>query len=96
MNQSSVAGQLTVQKTNATYANNILRLYLSQTSGLKNYSSPYTMYLSAGTYTAPPSIEPTSNFKITILRNGFPFQIGYQSITAVTSTLTASLIGRGT
>ena len=62
---------------------------------VKNYTAPFTMFISAGTYTAPPSIESTGNFKISILRNGFPLQVGYQSLTPISTTLSGSLTGRG-
>jgi hypothetical protein len=62
---------------------------------VKIYSFPFTMYIAAGTYTAPPSADTTGNFKISILRNGFPMQVGYQTITAASTTLSGSLTERG-
>jgi hypothetical protein len=55
-NANALSGGITLIKTNATYSNNILRCYMNPLLSVKNYTSPFTMYISAGTYTAPPSI----------------------------------------
>lgn len=63
---------------------------------VKIYANPFTMYIAAGTYTAPMSIETTGNFQISVMRNGYPMQVGYQSLTAVTSTVSGELVAMGT
>lgn len=93
-NSNVLSGGITLVKTNATYANNVLRCYMNPLLSVKNYTSPFTMYISVGSYTAPPSIESTGNFKISILRNGYPMQVGYQVLTPVATTLSGSLIAR--
>ena len=94
-NPGVLSGGITLIRTNATYSGNILRCYMNPNLSVKNYTSPFTMFISAGTYTAPPSIEPTGNFKISIMRNGFPFQVGYQSLTPIATTMSGTLTGRG-
>lgn len=68
---------------------------MNTTLSIKTYAAPFTMYVVAGTYTAPPSILPTTPFSFTIFRNSQPTQIGYQTLTAVPSTLSVSLQSQG-
>jgi len=69
---------------------------MNQSLSIKNYSAPFAMNIAAGVYTAPPSTESTGNFKISILRNGWPMQVGYQILTAIPSTtITGALSSRG-
>lgn len=55
-NPNLLSGGITLIRTNATYASNILRCYMNPLLSVKNYTAPFTMFISAGTYTAPPSI----------------------------------------
>lgn len=68
---------------------------MNTTLSIKTYAAPFTMYVVAGTYTAPPSTIPTTPFSFTIFRNSQPTQIGYQTLTAVSSTLSVSLQSQG-
>lgn len=93
-NPNVLSGGITLIRTNATYSSNILRCFMNPLLSVRNYSAPFTMFISAGSYTAPPSIEPTGNFKISIMRNGFPLQVGFQSLTPISTTMSGSLAGR--
>ena len=52
------------------------------------------MYIVAGNYTTPPSTESISSFKVSIIRNGSPMQIGSTTLTPLPTTLTAALTSR--
>jgi len=54
-NPNSLIGGITILKTSATFSGNVLRCYMNTLLSVKNYTSPFTMYISAGSYTAPPS-----------------------------------------
>ncbi len=55
-NSALLTGGITLVKTSASYASNVLRCYMNTLLSVKNYTSPFTMYIAAGTYTAPVSI----------------------------------------
>jgi hypothetical protein len=86
-----LSGATAINKVNATFSNNILTLYMNTSSTTKIFFAPYSMFINVGIYTAPPSTQTTSAFTITTMRNGFPTQIGTQTLTAIATTLTATV-----
>lgn len=55
-NPNTLSGGITLVRPNATYSTSILRCYMNPLLSVKNYVAPFIMFISVGTYTAPPSI----------------------------------------
>jgi hypothetical protein len=53
--------------------------------------TPQTLYITVSNFIAPPSTLPTANFQLTIMSNGYPKMISYQSITAAAGLLSGTV-----
>jgi len=72
---------------NATYSAGILTLFIRLSNSFVNISRNSIIYLNIGSYQAPPSIEPTQNFVLSVFRNNNIKMTGTAFFSAVPSTV---------
>lgn len=88
---TTVSSNFSVFPSNATYDSTTLNLYLYMQNQGRTFASGSVLILTIGTYTAPPSIETTSAFTLSIYRNGFIKMQGTATLTASSSTLSGNV-----
>lgn len=78
-------------QTNSTYSDSskIMTIYLKEPARQTDLGTE--AYISIGDFTAPPSILPTGDFIISIMRNGYPLMSGTTQLIAGASTLSGSV-----
>ena len=87
INNATTSSTILISKT--TYIDQNLTVYFSGTTTL---NSSRVIYISISNFVAPPSTAPTDNFVLYIVSKGYPRMVATQSITAIVSNLTGSVM----
>lgn len=87
---STVSANWTNSIASTSFQPSSLTLYVTVTNLNRRFNRGDTLILTVGNYQAPPSIQPTSNFVLTIYKNGYKKLEGTTTLTASASTVTGS------
>lgn len=74
-----------------SFSGQTVYIYPDPASSASSYAANTLYSLTFASFTAPPSTLPTSAITLQILRNGYPIMYGTSTLTATSSTLSASV-----
>ncbi len=88
---STVSSNFSVLPASSTYDSNSLNLNLYMQNQNRVFPAGSVLVLTMGTYTAPPSINPTGTFTFTFYQNLWPKMVGTATLTAASSTISGTV-----